>query len=348
MKKRISPTFLAYNALFGTVLARLMTSEPQWILTIILAFVALGFIPRDEPKGSLLAGVNKEIWTNIIKEGFYPDGSWLKELTDMTMWVEFNTINLAEAGVEPAVLVNNTSFPIATAPRTDTAIPIPLETYDTENVVVRNVEEIEASYDKTASVVSQGKNAMQLTLQKRGAYNIGPAANTATTPVFLTTGADDGTGRKRATGNDFLKLATAFHLQDFGPDRILLMHAKHLEDLTVDPNLGDFLKAQLISLKDFGVAQIYGFKVYNWSKMPAYVRATKAKKAYGAAVTSADSDVVSIVYLKSECMIADGTIELFLKEKDPDTRGDVFGFQKRAKIMPIRTKGQGALVSDAA
>lgn len=338
----------AFNALFGLILALTVTDSPEVVTSVTLAFVALGLVPRNIPDGSLMAGVNKEIWTSVIMEHFYPDGSWLNETVDMTEWVDFNTINLADAGLDPEVLVNNTSYPVPTMPRPDTPLTIELETYDTKNTVVRNVEAIEAAYPKMESVTRGHRNQLQLTAQKRGAYNIAPAGNTANTPVILTTGEDDGTGRKRLKGNDLLRLASAFDLQDFGPDRIWLAHAKHIEDLMLDKDLGDVLKAQVISLKTFGVAEMYGFKCYKWSKQPAYVRATLVKKAYGAAVTSADTDIVSVVYLKNEVMRADGTIDMFLREKDPEARGDIIGFQKRFKCMPIRAVGQGAIVSAAA
>jgi hypothetical protein len=72
--------------------------------------IAVAFIPRGELSGSLLAGLNKEIWLAEIMEKFYPDWSFLSVVRDLSMFVENNTINLAEAGVDPNVLINNTTY----------------------------------------------------------------------------------------------------------------------------------------------------------------------------------------------------------------------------------------------
>ena len=45
----------------------------------------------------------KEIFAAIILALFYPDGSWLNELTSMDHMVEYNKINLSQVGADPEV-----------------------------------------------------------------------------------------------------------------------------------------------------------------------------------------------------------------------------------------------------
>lgn len=54
----------------------------------------------------------------------------------MTPMVEYNKINLAEAGVAPDVLVDNKDYPVPTMSRTDTPLELTLHTFDTKNTVV--------------------------------------------------------------------------------------------------------------------------------------------------------------------------------------------------------------------
>ena len=49
------------------------------------------------------------MFSDIILANFYPDGSFLKELTSMDHMVEYNKINLAQVGADPEVLKDNCS-----------------------------------------------------------------------------------------------------------------------------------------------------------------------------------------------------------------------------------------------
>ena len=102
--------------------------------------------------------IEKQIWISMLMEGFYPDRSFLARSVDMTPMVEYNKINLAEAGVAPDVLVDNKDYPVPTMSRTDTPLELTLHTFDTKNTVVRNVEEMETAYAKMESVVRQHRN----------------------------------------------------------------------------------------------------------------------------------------------------------------------------------------------
>ena len=95
-----------------------------------------------------MATLNKEVWVNQIKENFYPETSFLNYVRDFSGLVENNAINMAEAGVDPKVLINNTTYPIKVVSRVDKPIRIELDTFETENTLVRRPEAIEYSYDQ--------------------------------------------------------------------------------------------------------------------------------------------------------------------------------------------------------
>ena len=53
--------------------------------------------------------LNKEVWISQIKEGFYPESSFLKKVEDHSDLVDNDTLHFPSAGIDPKVLVNNTT-----------------------------------------------------------------------------------------------------------------------------------------------------------------------------------------------------------------------------------------------
>ena len=87
--------------------------------------------------------LQKQIWINQIKENFYPDSSFFNFVKDFSNFVEYDTINMAEAGADPSVIINGNTYPIKIVQRTDKNITIVLDKFETENTLVRRPEAIE-------------------------------------------------------------------------------------------------------------------------------------------------------------------------------------------------------------
>jgi len=303
----------------------------------IVGGAALSFMPGDN---LLRAGLLKELWTDIILEGFYPKDSFLSEGRDMSALVEFNTINLAEAGANPTVLIDNTSYPIAAAVRTDVPLTLALKTLDTTSTIVRNVEEMETAYDKMASVVYGHKMELRKTAAKLAAWNWSPQANAANTPVIPTTGGTVGTRKKIALA-DVLNMRKQFDLLDIPDDgRVLVLNPDHESHLIAEDL--ELYK----SVMNMSTPTLFGFKVYRTSVTPIYVASTGAKAAYGT-TPAATHSVSSFAFHKDEVMKALGTVEMFAKFKDPDQKGDVINFQMRFCALPLRVKAIGSIYSAA-
>ncbi len=62
--------------------------------------------------------------------------------------MEYNTLHLAEAGVEAGSVHRQRHLSVGIVAREDVPKDIMLHTLDTKNTVVRNVEQMEMSYDK--------------------------------------------------------------------------------------------------------------------------------------------------------------------------------------------------------
>ena len=277
--------------------------------------------------------IEKQIWIAMLMEGFYPGRTFLTRSVDMTAMVEYNKINLAEAGVAPDVLIDNTEFPVPTASRTDVALELPLHTFDTKNTVVRNVEEMETAYAKMESVVRQHRNTLQAKTAAYAANNWAPEEAKELTPVKTTTGSG------KISFEDILKMDAWFRSQDIDPATLVaVLNPYHLADLQLEDM--KLYKAMLESNK------LFGFSLYTFSQLPYYNQETGKKVAFGTA--AAETDVqCSLFYSDQEVMRADGDIEVFAKYKDPGERGDVIGFQKRFTALPIRNKYQAVIYNKA-
>jgi hypothetical protein len=314
------------------------------------------FLVSERVEGAF-AGVNKEIWIDELKENFYTIDNAedpLKGVEDWSEWVENNTINFASVGTDPVILKNNAVWPIVAVQRTDTALTVALDTYDSTTSRVRNVEEIEAAPDKLKSVVGQHKKQLRQVITDEGLVNYAPTSNATATPVIQTTGATRtivvAGGTLSSVGNrltitDISNLQERFDILNYPSERTLLLCPAHRRDL---------MDADSALFKDFTnlpagkTIDLFGFSVQPYNTTPVYTKSTYAKKAYGAAVDLTNDVPASTAYCPGEMMKCLGTTEAFIKPKgiNPEQRADEVGFQQRAKVTTQR--GQvaiGALVT---
>lgn len=179
-------------------------------------------------------GLEKQIWIPQIKEGFYPENSFLKRAVDYSQFVDYDVIHLAAAGVDPNVLINNTTYPIKTVKRADEDYTAELDKFETENTIVRRPEVIEYSYDQLESVIRQHRATLRTAVSKKAIHAYAPAKDTTDTPVILTTG-ETKDGRKRMCYEDFLVLKERFDDAQIPlEDRCIVLHPKHVTDLLLE------------------------------------------------------------------------------------------------------------------
>jgi hypothetical protein len=329
------------------------------LMTIVLAFVftislsvapiiglaiALGFSiiagAFKSPNNVAMAGLYKEVWVAKIMEKFYPNSSHFLRSVDMTSFVENDTINLADAGVDPDVLINNNTYPIPFAERVDNPLPIPLDHFVTEGTVVRNPELVVISYDKMASVVRGHQNALRSGSIQRGTHAWAPQAEDAWNPVFPCTGANRGDGLKALTSKDIAKAERICNELDLPMEgRILVLSPKHKEDLQ---NESTALFNQFANLKTGEFTNLFGFEIYVSSMVPRYNRTNGQKVAFKAAVLNTDSHA-SIFYHEFEVMRADGSLKVNFEERNVSELGTLMNADKRFIGLPIRNKFRGAI-----
>ena len=286
--------------------------------------------------------LNKQIWVKQILQGFYPDDSFLKKVVDYSQLVDNHKIHIASAGIDPKVLINNTTYPIGVVGRDDTNNEITLEKFETENTLVRRPEAIEYSYDKLESVIRQHRFTLRKAVSMKAIHAFAPLKDTTETPVIKTSGANFGT-RKRLRFVDILTLKERFDDAEIPlEERYLVLHPKHVSDLLLEDIE---LFKDLTNIKNGEPLKFAGFGCFSFSQMPTYgiVEEVLTKVGYTEQKTDA---FASVAFYANEVMKADGEVYMYSTIDDPKERGTIVGFDKRFVALPIRGKGVGAIVSN--
>lgn len=286
--------------------------------------------------------LNKQVWISQIKDGFYPDRSFLEKVLDYSGFVENDSLHFASAGIDPKVLVNNTTYPIKIVGREDEDQEITLDKFETENTIVRRPEAIEYSYNKLESVIKQHRSVLQASTAKKAIHAFAPDSDTNGTPLVLTTGEASGT-RKRMTFEDLLTLKERFDNALIPlEERYIVLHPKHVTDLLME-DVKTF--KELTDFKNGEPNRFAGFGIYEFPFMPTFN--VSGKTATKVKFGSADTEhFASVAFCKDEVMKADGEIYMYSRVDDPEERATIVGFDKRFIALPIRGKGIGAIVSN--
>lgn len=287
-------------------------------------------------------GLNKQIWISQIKENFYPERSFLQKVLDFSGLVENDSLHFASAGIDPKVLVNNTTYPIKIVGRDDEDQEIVLDKFETENTIVRRPEAIEYAYDKLESVIKQHRDTLQTSTARKAIHAFAPDSDSVNTPLVLTTGSVTN-GRKRMTFEDLLTLKERFDdaLMPLD-DRYIVLHPKHVTDLLLE-DIKTF--KELTDFKEGEPNRFAGFGIYEYPFMPTYRKESGIykKNVFGSTDTAY---FASVAFCKSEVMKADGDIYMYSRVDDPEERATIVGFDKRFIAVPIRGKGIGAIISN--
>lgn len=287
--------------------------------------------------------LNKEVWVSQILEGFYPDDSFLKKAVNYSQFVENNHLHIASAGIDPQVLINNTTYPINVVGRDDADNAITLDKFETENTLIRRPDALEYSYDKLESVIGQHRATLRKSVAMKAAHAYAPDGDTVGTPVVTTTGAAVN-GRKRLTLVDILTLKERFDDAEIPlEERYIILHPKHVSDLLLEDTK---LFKDITNLKEGEPFQFAGFGFYAFPHMPVYRLAdgVYSKVPFTAAKEAGDA-FASVAFYAKEVMKADGEIYMYATEDDPKERATIVGFDKRFVALPMRGKGIGAIVS---
>lgn len=349
MKKLVKFLFIAI-ALVAFAVPLSMAGIPLWVAIGGVAVTSM----INPVQSSAMSGLNQEIWTDVLVEQFREteDAGFLNEIPDESRWVsatrgENEVINLTDIGADPDVLINNTSYPIAIQSQTDSNVTISLDKYQTKATKVTDDELQYIGYDKIAKVTEKHTKATERVKHNKAIHALAPAGDTTATPVLVTTGADDGTGRKKMVLKDLLALKGKFDGQKIPlAGRVLVLSSDHYNDLLEEA--GDkplFTNGSLADTEGGLLSQrMYGFKVYWYVETPYFNPSAKTKLSFGATPTGTDRQA-SVAFYAPDMFRANGSTKPYFSAPEPLNQQSLFNLRHYYIVLPRKQRAIGAIVS---
>ncbi|WP_369793336.1 hypothetical protein [Prevotella sp. HUN102] len=309
--------------------------------------VLAAVIGQAAPVGSLREGVYTEIWTGELvkhlRRGL--EATFLDGIPDSSSIVNNDVIHLVEVGVDPDVLVNNTTYPIPLQALDDKDIAIKLDKFQTKVTPITDDELYALSYDKMARVKESHGNSINDSKFAKAAHALCAQKNTATTPVLKTTGEKDPvTGRLKMTANDLLNLKRALDkLKVPAQGRRLVLCSDHANDLL---EVSQVFKEQYnINRNDGTVGRLYGFDIYEFGNNPLYTTAG-VKKDVGATAEAGEFQC-SFAFYTQRVFKATGSTKMYYSEAatDPEYQRNKINFRHYFICMPKKADAGAVMMS---
>lgn len=325
---------VVFNCVFGATFAVLLGLHPA-VGAVGLNALAL-LVGSGMPQGVLREGVLTEIWTGefvkSLRSGL--EGTWLDGVPDQSSVVNNDVIHLVDVGVDPDVLVNNTTYPIALQALDDKDIAVKLDKFQTKATPITDDELYALSYDKMARVKESHANALNDSKFTKAAHALCAKSNAKTTPVLKTTGGRDAeTGRLRLTANDLVEMKRALdNLKVPSENRRLVLCPDHVNDLLLVSQ--NFREQYNIDRNTGKVGMLYGFAIYEYANTPTYTTAG-TKKALGAAASDGEFQC-SFAFYTPRVFKATGSTKMYYSEAstDPQNQRSLINFRHYFLCMP--------------
>jgi len=334
-----------FNCLMGGTLAAVAGLSPMTGAVGMNVLAAV--IGQAAPVGSLRAGVYTEIWTGELvkhlRRGL--EATFLDGIPYSSSIVNNDVIHLVEVGVDPDVLINNTTYPIPLQALDDKDIAIKLDKFQTKVTPITDDELYALSYDKMARVKESHGNSINDSKFAKAAHALCAQKNTATTPVLKTTGEKDPvTGRLKMTANDLLNLKRALDkLKVPAQGRRLVLCSEHANDLL---EVSQVFKEQYnINRNDGTVGRLYGFDIYEFGNNPLYTTAG-VKKDVGATAEAGEFQC-SFAFYTQRVFKATGSTKMYYSEAatDPEYQRNKINFRHYFICMPKKADAGAVMMS---
>lgn len=338
---------LLFNCVMGAVLAAAVGVSPMAGALGANAVAGVAGLVSTVPAGVMRAGVLRELWTGEMVKALRGglSGSWLDGIPDSTSAVENDVIHLVDVGVDPDVLINNTTYPIDLQTLSDSDIAISLDKFQTKVTPVTDDELYALSYDKMSRVIESHRNAIDDAKYRKAAHAFCADGHTAKTPVVFTTGQrDSDTGRLALTRQDLIRAKKALDdLRVPSENRRLVLCSDHVNDI-----LGwseEFTRQYNLDNVNGKVGRLFGFEIYEASYNPTYTTAGK-KKAIGATVATGEFQA-SFGFYVPRVFKATGSTKMYFSEarNDPEYQRNKINFRHHFIALPKKKDAAVTIVS---
>ena len=299
--------------------------------------------------------VKVKIWTREVERAVThaDEATFLDGITDKSRYVspvgvgsstQGAVIASTFFGVQPDVLINNTTYPIPIQALEGEEVNISLDKFQTKATPITDDELYAIAYDKMAEVKTSHAEAIAENKHDKAIHALAPAGG-GTTIVLATTGADDGTGRKRLLRINILALKNAMDKAKMPKKgRRLVLCDDHINDLLVDDqNFSD----QYYNYQTGKIANLYGFEVFEYSANPIFT-AAGLKKSFGAVAVAGEYQA-SVAFVKQRAVKASGETKMYYSKAETDTayQQSLINFRHYFIVLPTKVDTRAAIRSAA-
>jgi hypothetical protein len=300
--------------------------------------------------------LQKEQWLSDIQENLFKDNAIIARATNHDGFVNYKTVHVPQAGANPTISKNITSFPATITQRTDSELTYSMDTYYVQPIHIEAGQETAfLSYDKRMSILNQHISTLEDVLVNNALYKWAPSGATRqvrTTGTAVGTAlAPSATGTRNAiTLADILKAKSILDSENVpAAGRVLLLPS-------------DMYNAQLLAIADVYQAQsygtsalpsgvvtrIHGFDVMIRSTVVVYDNtATPVIKAVADSGTpssaAATDNLAALAYHPNFVAKAMGSTDVFITEQVAEYYGSIVSAMQLFGASKMRTSQTGVV-----
>jgi len=299
--------------------------------------------------------LEKEIWISDIQEALFANNAFVQKGTDHSMWISNKTVHVPQAGANPSVSKNRSSLPATIAQRTDVDLTYSMAEFTTDPILVTNIEELQISYSKRQSILSQHVATLGDVIGNHTAYawaptgagvfrkTTGAAVSGALAPSATST-------RLAITLADIAWAKGKLDMQNVPANgRILLMPSEIYNSQLLA--ISDFVQAQSYGTSGLPtgvVGKIFGFEIMLRPSVVVYDNTAtpvlKAIDADGTPTTEATTDnMACLAFHPNFVAKAVGDTKVFYAEDQPEYYGSYFSALQMFGAAKLRTAQTGVV-----
>jgi len=299
--------------------------------------------------------LQKEVWISDIKEALFQPNPFMQRATDHSMFVNYKTVHVPQAGSNQTVKKDRTLLPAAINQRTDTELTYNLAEYTSNPILLTNIEELQINYAKRQSILSSTNAKLSEVTANQTLYAWAPSGASR---QVRTTGAaaaaylphSTATGTRKAITLADIASARAILDNDNVPleGRVLVMTANmYNNEFLAISNVQQYLSYGQAVLPTGVVNKIFGFDIMIRPTVLFYdntgTPVIKSVDDEGVQTDAASDNAAALAYHPNFVAHALGGIEVFADENKPEYYGSIFSSLVMHGATKLRTDQKGVV-----
>lgn len=370
MKRKFSISGLLFNLVVALIALAVGTAEfglgAGIVAFVVLFLLPLLPLPSQGLKGLSFMAVTKEVWQDHIEGNLFKNNEFLLSSVDESQYVlEGKVVHIPQAGGTPTISVNAAFGPVTVVQRTDTDITYNLDVYSSQPIGITNAEEVELSYDKRESILSEHEDSLNQTIADYILTKWSPVGNIIRTtgimnndansaPVVVPAATPIATGQRLKFGlYDLKAIKTKLDNANIpANDRYGILNVDMYNQLVDDLILSKYRETSLTLDEATGEikGRLLGFKIFMRSSVVTYNNAaTPVLNAYGSAGATTDN-AAGLFWQRNAVGRAKGPTLFYEQIGNPIYQADIYSLMQRmgARIRRVNEENIVAIVQTAA